>query len=374
VSFPTRLIKSAGWYKVYKSDPDSTYVNAIFLGSGEHWGCNNNGDWFSEDDLKRRHSTFVTHAKHYKHHANDDPMNSYGEVVESFYNPDMHRVEGIIKIINKKSPDMIYRVNRGEQVPLSMACKVLHDVCSICRHISKTMDDYCDHLKYEMCDVYNDGRMVYAENPNPTFFDISEVSRGADNTAFTLRKVASLKKNPTEVPVRSLQKSSVLEALAAIEKRLDTLVSSGEPSIKILNKGVCTKDIPLSKLSSEEIIGSMSKSGICLRIPSRTIYRDLLKEASSIKTVYPYEIPFSNKLDTFITSNSNLTKYANERILSSCYNNTNFKGSNNNFTVDKVAPKDYIKRAMLNILSISNNPKLMEDNTFMELSVLQNFN
>ena len=126
---PTMLVKSAGWYRIYKEDPDNTYVNAIFLGADEYYSSNNNGDAFKEDDLVECHPTFVSDANHFKHHDNGDPDNSYGKVCESFYNQDMHRVEGIIQVINKRSPDMVDRINRGIMVPLSMACRVKFDTC-----------------------------------------------------------------------------------------------------------------------------------------------------------------------------------------------------------------------------------------------------
>jgi hypothetical protein len=88
--------KRASWYMKYESNPDHTYVSALFLGSGEFWSCNRNGDYFSEKTLLDRYKTFLN-GKHYHHHENDDPTKSFGDVVDVFYNPDMHRVEGIIK-------------------------------------------------------------------------------------------------------------------------------------------------------------------------------------------------------------------------------------------------------------------------------------
>ena len=88
------FVKHSSWYRVYKSNPEKTYANAIFLGADEYWGSNNNGDAFTEQELIENHNTFVTHGKHYKHHENDDPSNNYGCVCESYYNDPVGRVEG----------------------------------------------------------------------------------------------------------------------------------------------------------------------------------------------------------------------------------------------------------------------------------------
>lgn len=61
--------------------------------------------------------------------------------------------------------------------------------CSICGNRAPTRAQYCDHLKFQMRDII-DGRKVCALNPSPKFFDISFVFRGADPTAFMLKKVA----------------------------------------------------------------------------------------------------------------------------------------------------------------------------------------
>jgi hypothetical protein len=37
----------------------------------------------------------------------------------------------LLKIINKLSPETVERIDKGENVPLSMACRVPYDICSI---------------------------------------------------------------------------------------------------------------------------------------------------------------------------------------------------------------------------------------------------
>lgn len=68
-------------------------------------------------------------------------------------------------------------------------CRVHHDICSICNHQARTRKDYCKHASEMMGQILHDGRIVCVDNPQPDFFDISRVWRGADRTAFTLRRL-----------------------------------------------------------------------------------------------------------------------------------------------------------------------------------------
>lgn len=414
---PTMLIKSGSWYRVYKQDPDNTYVNALFLGSDEYWGSNNNGDAFEEEELIKSHHTFVDHANHFKHHENDDPSNSYGKVCETYYNPNMHRVEGVIKIIIKKSPDMLERIDRGLMVPLSMACRVLFDRCSLCQNKAKRTEDYCDDLKFNMNKILSDGRKIRAFNPNPVFFDISEVSRGADSTAFTLKKVAAyydnfydthehsdnkfckcasenrnklvlasnngclynnldigmLHKKTAEKTLANNEKKAILEQMAAIEKKIEIGIRRAEPGIKILSKGICIKELPEKHKKDNGHVGAMSKTGIAMftKLPGRTyMYRNLLKEAVSTD-LFSYipsksEIYYRDELDGVTGEMSNLEKYALGRIMTGSHKKVS-KSTDNKLS------SELFKVACINLAAICNNPGLMQDKFFPELTVLQNF-
>lgn len=270
----TSMVKQAKWYVEYKHEPGSTIVSAIFLGAGEYYGSNRNGDWFDEEELIKCHPSFLK-GHHYKHHKNDDPENSYGDILSSFYNPDMHRVEGIIKILDDKSADMIEKINKGIPIPLSMACRVKYDVCSVCGHKSYTTKEYCDHLKQQMCEILPDGRLVCALNPNPEFFDISEVSKGADPTAFTIRKIASAEHANTNLvstnDVYNMSKSSLLTRLADIEKKIVGLIRKGDPTLKTISSYVDNKQLNLDendiKINKKGNLYKLADFGINCKIP-----------------------------------------------------------------------------------------------------------
>ena len=181
----------ASFLNTFSPDSGFVYLHVIAMGAGEYYGCNINGDYFPERDLIARHDTFVTTAKVFKEHDNKPYSPDYGHVVFSWYNPKMHRVELILAIDKIKGKEFIDRQARGEQLEVSMGCKVAYDVCSICGNKAKKASDYCNHIRQDKKKIYPDGKQPYMINYNPTFFDISIVRRRADRIAYVLSKVAS---------------------------------------------------------------------------------------------------------------------------------------------------------------------------------------
>lgn len=182
----------ASFLESFKPNPGFTYLHVIAMGAGEYYGCNVNGDYFPEKDLIARHHTFVEQAKVFKEHDNKPTSPSFGNVVFSWYNPKMHRVELILALDKIKGEEFIRRQDAGEQLEVSMGCRVRFDVCSICGNKATAKNPYCEHIKYHKREVYPDGKQAYMINVNPTFFDISIVRRRADKIAYVLNKVASV--------------------------------------------------------------------------------------------------------------------------------------------------------------------------------------
>lgn len=71
-------------------------------------------------------------------------------------------------------------------------CKVPRDRCSYCNAIRERPGDpgECDHVKYSLGKIAEDGKQIGTFNDEPTWFDISFVGRPADRIAWNL-KVAS---------------------------------------------------------------------------------------------------------------------------------------------------------------------------------------
>jgi hypothetical protein len=193
---------------------DEVPVHLIALGASEYWGANRNGDGFKEATCKAHHQSFEKYARWYRNHQNKDPQKSYGYVKKSAYHDAMHRIELLCMLNAEKSAadrnggyvadKELQKLVRGDDPSVSMACRVPYDVCSGCENKARTRDEYCTAktCKYGGCrdnltKVAEDGHQLHVDNPNPHWFDISDVFRPADRTAYGamadyLQKAASV--------------------------------------------------------------------------------------------------------------------------------------------------------------------------------------
>lgn len=234
----TALVKTAGtvmqeyWDSLEKSDTFA-YLWVISVSAQEYYGCNNNGDAFAEEDLKKCHTDFVANAHIFLHHVNKDPAKSIGRPVFSWYNDVMHRIELILAVekANPLAAETLRRLESGQQLYVSMGTHVAYDVCSICGNKAPTRAQYCDHLRYNMKRILPDGRQVFAHNPNPKFFDISIVNRPADPTAFALDKIAGDAEEPVIPSAELGEQAELCQCKQAAVAKLADLIKQVEGDI-----------------------------------------------------------------------------------------------------------------------------------------------
>lgn len=146
-----------------RSEPGHSYLHLIALGAMESYGTNRNGDSFNKQacefslpEPKKGTSEIIKLASglmgHYrtflnghcfKHHRNKDPERKIGDVKEAAFNPDMNRVELIIRVPhNQEWEGDLQKLANGKDIPFSMACgragtrirthegfKAIEDVC-----------------------------------------------------------------------------------------------------------------------------------------------------------------------------------------------------------------------------------------------------
>jgi hypothetical protein len=194
---------------------DEIPVHLIAIGATEDYGPNRNGDGFTRDCCRNYHQTFEKFARFYRDHANKNPAKSFGLVKASYYNEPMKRIELICALNGSKeaaernggllADKEIEKLANDKDIPVSMACKIPFDKCSACGNTARTRAEYCDSvengghckaggLKHNIGRVLADGHILHADNPNPSFFDISHVFRPADRIAYVsgkLEKAAS---------------------------------------------------------------------------------------------------------------------------------------------------------------------------------------
>lgn len=226
------LIKTASsdiqhFWNTFERKKDKGYLHVIALSAGEFYGCNNNGDWFKESDLKQYHPSFVTDGNIFMFHQNKDPRLSLGKPIYSTYNDGMHRVELVLEFAktDPKAKILMEKIKTGEQIFVSMGVRVSHDVCSICNNSSKVRSSYCNHLKFNMKKILPDGKQVYALNPGPLkFFDISIVNRPADRAAFELQKEAGDKEQEVISSAELGERYESTQAKLASLKKLSDMI------------------------------------------------------------------------------------------------------------------------------------------------------
>lgn len=168
-------------------------IHLTALGDEETYGPNRNFDSFPKEACVRYHDTFVKHGHVFSHHNNDaskDPI--LGCIKASAYNDKMHRIELFIWADREKAKEGLDQLEKQGEASFSMACRVPWDECSICgRHRRNSRDPAeCDHIRYGLGKVAEDGKVAFMRNVEPDFFDISFVTRPADRIAYSLKVAA----------------------------------------------------------------------------------------------------------------------------------------------------------------------------------------
>ena len=187
-----------------------TGIHLVALGDSEAYPMNRNGDLFPKEACVKYHDTFVKYGHVYQHHRNKDPKKAIGQIKAAAYNPDMHRIELYIWADNEKAHDHLERLEKTGETPFSMACRVDSDRCSVCNAIRKQAGDAseCDHIKYSLGKIAEDGTQIGTYNDRPTWFDISFVGRPADRIAWNLKVASAM---PEDLMINSSVKQAEIE-------------------------------------------------------------------------------------------------------------------------------------------------------------------
>lgn len=223
-------------YDQIKPPEGKTGIHLVALGDMETYGFNRNADGFKQADCRDRCDTFVKHGHVYQHHRNKDPQKALGEIKCAAYNPDMHRVELYIWADNEKAHDHLERLEKTGEVSFSMACTVPSDTCSLCGATRTGPGDpnECEHIKYQLGKIAEDGKFIGMINNDPKWFDISFVGRPADRIAWSLKTASGLNDAvkqaeyegvvvPDELAVtsdRGLRKLALMKDMAEIGSRM----------------------------------------------------------------------------------------------------------------------------------------------------------
>lgn len=259
----------------FKKTANQTDLHIIALGADEGYGCNRNGDAFSEEDCKKNHKTFeqANRAVH-RHHKNKKTDPKFGNIKAAAYNEPMKRIELIVGLDNDKCADILQEQEKTGNSNWSMACRLSGgDNCSWCNHNAKSDKDRCEHIPKHLGEMNKEGHVCKMLNPNPNWFEISHVFRPADRIGMSLKLASDSRITPMstldylnlypgfEVPEDELyiskkaqDKRELVRKLAEMEKHIDAVSSS--------NKPVSTKDMFLARQSKLNKSKKMDKKNI----------------------------------------------------------------------------------------------------------------
>lgn len=202
--------------------PGEVPVHLIAMGSTECYGPNRNGDGFKRATLERALPTFETHAWFFQDHDNTPHSPRYGRIIKAAYNREMGRGELLVALWENEdaakaghaehgrpATRSLEKLARGQDLAVSMSCRVPFDVCSGCGNKAAGRHEYCDEwprwsgdreipacprggCRTKLAQLCPDGHVLHVDNPDPgpprplTFIDMSDVDRPADRTAFAL--------------------------------------------------------------------------------------------------------------------------------------------------------------------------------------------
>lgn len=152
-------------------------------------GANDNGDFFSEEELKKHYKSFIGKSV-FVDHQNENVEAARGIIVDAVWN-DRGKFVELLKAVDKKAyPELARGIEMGYITDTSMGCRCGSSICSICGNEAVTEDDFCDHILYYKGSTYN-GLPVFEDNRDVEFFEDSFVTQGADPQAKILERVAS---------------------------------------------------------------------------------------------------------------------------------------------------------------------------------------
>lgn len=294
-----------------KPKPGKTYIHVLAVGDTEKFGYNKNGDGFRAGENARCHTRFVEKGAVHKHHQNKDPSKAVGRCIASAHNADMSRIELIDELDNEKCAAEIAKYEAGEDLPVSMGCRVAYDVCSICNHKAPNPSFYCQHTKEALGRILDDGRVVGVDNPNPGYFEHSLVIRPADRIGYAFRKVASDGMSPVESSVElfkaagiwSPEEATLLEAgdkyahraailakLAQMEKEIDGVLTPVDSAISKSAPGetLSQEDLKdVGKFGVQQLLGRMGQARVMLPVKD---FIKLLNAASQTEIADPDDV------------------------------------------------------------------------------------
>ena len=214
-----------------KHADDSIFLRALAIKANE---VNQNGDFFSEDELKKAMSTFVG-VPLFCNHENGKVEEAKGLIIASEWDPEVKGIYVIGRVDKKSYPKLSRGIEDGYINGVSMGCSVDYSKCSACKHKATSEKEFCEHIKTKKGKVVN-GKKVYEENYGVKFIELSFVTDPACPTCLvdTIINPAEYLKKTAQTLETTMVKYSTLSKQAG-KKEWD-LITKAYAYLKTVTK------------------------------------------------------------------------------------------------------------------------------------------
>jgi hypothetical protein len=125
------------------SHPDSLFIKCFAIKADE---TNDNGDYFSQDELRKAVPTFIG-VPLFTNHANSDINEARGKVVHSWWDEEKNGIMIVGRVDAAAYPQLARGIKEEYVVGTSMGCQVQHSICSVCHNYAETPDQYCSCIQ-----------------------------------------------------------------------------------------------------------------------------------------------------------------------------------------------------------------------------------
>lgn len=163
--------------------PDALWIRVKAI---EADSPNDNGDYFSREEVIKSYKTFEG-VPVFTNHENNKVEAAKGKVVSAEWDEREGAVYCTMFIDRKANAALCRAIEEGYVTDVSMGTQVDFSTCSVCEKKALTAEDYCEHVK-TLKGRSIEGRKVFEKNYGLKFIEISVVTDGACKDC-TIREV-----------------------------------------------------------------------------------------------------------------------------------------------------------------------------------------
>jgi hypothetical protein len=222
-----------------QSHPDNLFIKALAIIADVP---NDNGDYFSKEELLKSYHTFVG-CPLFCNHKNDDVEEARGTILYAEWDDSVNGIMIIGRVDTKAYPKLARGISEGYILGVSMGCQVERSACSICDNEAIKEEDYCEHIRNHKTKTYK-GEPVFERNSGIKFIELSFVVDPACDICF-IEEIFDV----DDIVAK------VAEVTTSLKKIAQTVTKGGKVEIEKLNQAEnLMQDVAKTMLDQKEYI------------------------------------------------------------------------------------------------------------------------